>query len=263
MGFYAKSFVYNEQPSELYNIEIASVDGGGTTNNKGSGQVDFIEQFIYRRPTPYFYGVYYSDKLTFPVSFFSPDEISAVDLSYIQNWLFGQLGYKRLTIVEPDMDDVYFNCIFTNPEIFRAGNVIYGVTADCICDSQFAYTYPKTLSYSFSGSPSGSSIIFYNNSHYPGYLYPSLDFTMSSSGSFSIVNQTDNDREFLFSGLSGSEVITVNNDLCIIESSLNVVRLPNFNKNFFRLVPGINRLVLTGNISEFNLTYQFFRRMGA
>ena len=95
MSFYAKSFTYNGLPSEHYNLEIANIEGG-TSSNPGSGSVDIIEHFIYKRPVPFFYGVSYSKKLEFPISFFSPDEISAVDISYISSWLFGQLSYKQL-----------------------------------------------------------------------------------------------------------------------------------------------------------------------
>lgn len=262
MSFYAKSFVYAGKVSEEYNLEIANIDGGGVTSNSSSGQVDIIKQMLFRRPRPYFYGVYYSDSLVFPVSFFSPDEITAVDASQISSWLFGNLEYKDLAIIQPDMDSFYIRCIFTNPQTVRAGNVIVGFNCDCICDSQFAYEYEKTTTYSFSGSPSGSPITFYNFSDYQGYLNPTVEFTMSGSGNFSIVNTSDNNRAFTFTGLSGSEIVTVNNDLCIIESSLGVTRLSAFNKNFLRFVPGVNRLTVTGNISELNITYQFLKRIG-
>jgi len=103
MSFYAKSFGYAGEVSELYNLQIASIDSGGATTNPGSGGVEIIDQFILRRPVPFFYGVKYTQKMSFPISFFSTDEIIAVDLSYIQRWLFGRLNYQPLIIIESDM----------------------------------------------------------------------------------------------------------------------------------------------------------------
>lgn len=260
MGFYAESFVYDGLPSEFYNLRIANL-GESNSSNSGNGTVEIIDEYIFRKPVPYFYGVHYNSKLSFPVSIFSPDEITAIDASYIQDWLMGQLSYKQFAVIQPDMVSFYFNSIFTDPSIVRVGNVIRGFECTCLCDSQFAWNYPATKTYNYS-NPSGEAIVFHNNSHYKGYLYPQMTFTMNASGGdLSITNATDGNREFLFEGLSAYEVITVNNELGIIESSSGARRLSKFNKNFLRFLPGINTLSLTGNISQLTLTYQFMRRV--
>ena len=260
MSFYAKAFNYDGIDSDMYNLQIANLDSGLTTND-GSGTVEIIDAFIYRRVKPYFYGIQYDSKLEFPISFFSPDEITAPMLSFIQNWLFGKLQYKQLAIIQNDMDDVYIKCIFTEPTIIKAGNVAVGISGTCRMDSQFAYLYPKTLTYA---SPLPTSITIYNNSHHPDYLYPTLEFTMGlSGGNFSITNTSDSDRIFTFTGLSASETISVNNDLGIVNSSSGSPVLSKFNKNFLRLIPGKNVLTLSGaSVSKFDLTYQFLRRIG-
>jgi len=256
--------MYDSIPSETFNLEILGLDTTGAESpNDGSGKLSIVEQYIYGRPKPYFYGVYFNSRLSFPVSFFSPTEVTAVDLSYIQRWLFARSGYKQLAIIQPDMDDVYFNCILTDPQVVRRGNLIYGVNGTVNCDSEFAWTYPKTLSYSYSSAPSGSGLIFYNNSHYDGYLYPSMTFTMKSGGGdLTITNTSDNSRQFIFTSLGSGEIITIDNDKKIISSSLGYRRLANFNKNFMRFVPGVNSLSITGNIGAMTITYQFARRLG-
>ena len=127
MSFYAKSFVYNGTPSELFNIQVASIDSGGAVNSPGSGTVEIVENYVYKRKSPFFYGVKYTSKLQFPISFFSPDEIDAQTFSYLQNWLFGQLNYKNFVLIQPDMDSFYLRVIFTEPNVIRAGNIIYGL----------------------------------------------------------------------------------------------------------------------------------------
>ena len=262
MGFYAKSFVYGGEVSESYNLQIASNETG-TISSNGSGTVEIIQDFIFRKPVPYFYGVKYSSNLSFPVTFFSPDEITALDASYIQKWLFGGSSYKNLAIAQPDMEGIYFRTIFTDPQIIRSGNLIRGFSGMAVCDSQWVRTYPRTITYNYTSAPSGSSIVFYNNSHYEGYNKPNISFTMNASGGdISIVNESDSNREFKFTGLSAYEVITVNSDLGIITSSLGYRRLSNFNKNFMRLKDGVNNLSLTGAISQLNITYEFIRRLG-
>ena len=263
MSFYSKSFTYADQPSELFNLEIANIEGG-TSSNPGSGSIDIIEQFIQKRPIPYFYGIAYSKKLEFPVSFFSPDEISAVDISYIQSWLFSQSSYKQLAITQPDMAGIYLNAIFTDSRIMKAGNNIFGISGTCVCDSQFGWTYPKTTTYTYTNPIVSGSSVFYNNSHYQGYLYPSMTITTgSSTAGITIINMSDDDREFVFEDLSPYETLTINNDLGIITSSLGERRLANFNKNFFRYAPGLNNLSFSGSgITQITMTSQFARRIG-
>jgi len=262
MGFYAKNFLYDNETSEMYNLQISSIDSNGVDTLNGSGTTTILDKQIYKRIKPFFFGAYFDPKLSFDVSFYSPDEIDGQFLSYIEKWLFGRLSYKTLAIIQPDFDDIYANAVFINPKRVTIGNIIYGFQATCLLDSQFFWTYPKTLTYTFSSPPSGSSIIFYNNSHLEDYLYPQISFTMNSSGgNLTIANSDDNDREFIFTSLTKNEVITLNNDLQIITSSLGTLRLSSFNKNFLRFVPGVNRLTVTGAISSLNITYQFARRL--
>jgi phage-related protein len=264
LSFYAKSFSYDGQSSEMYNLSIANLDDGSSTvSSPGSGKISIIDQFIYRRISPFFYGVHFDSRLSFPVSFFSPDEIDSVSLSYAQQWLFSSLSYKPLAIIQPDLDDILAYCIFTDPQIIRAGNIIYGLSATCECSSQFFYTYPKSVSYAYTSPPYQSPITFFNNSHIQNYLYPSIIFLMNSTGgTLNIINTSDTYRSFMFAGLQPNEVISVNNDLGIISSSTGALRLSNFNKNFLRFVPGLNQLLVSGNVSTIQLTYQFIRRFG-
>lgn len=239
------------------------MDSSDAVTGPGSGNIEIVEQFIYRRPIPFFYGVKFTSKMSFPISFFSPDEIDAQTFSYLQNWLFGQLGYKKLIVVQPDMDAFYMNCIFTEPNVIRVGNIIYGIQGTCTMDSQFAWTYPRTSTYNFTSPPSDYQIIFNNDSHYAGYLFPLMTFTMNATGTYVYIdNWSDNHRIFDFEGLAPNEVITVNNDLGIVTSSLSIPRLSNFNKHFFRFVPGINTIRMSANISQLTFTYQFARRLG-
>ena len=263
MAFHAKSFVYDSIDSDTYGLQIASIEVGGMSSNKASGNTEILETFIYKKPKPYFYGIQYTSRLEFPVAFFSENEITASMLSFILNWLFNKSSYRNFAIMQDDMDEYYMQCIFTDPVVRRIGNVVYGVSGTCKLDSQFAYTRSKTITYT---NPLPTSITFQNNSHCDnGYLYPTLNFTMGTSGgNLSMTNANDDDRIFSFTGLLGSEIVNVNNDLGIITSSTGSPILSKFNKNFLRFVPGVNVLAVSGSsVSTLSLTYQFLRQIGA
>jgi phage-related protein len=73
----------------------------------------------------------------------------------------------------------------------------------------------------------------------------------------SITNLDDSNRVFSFTGVSPNEVLTVNNSLQTISSSTGLIRLSYFNKHFLRLVPGVNRLRIQGNVGSVAMTTQF------
>lgn len=260
MAFYGKSFVFDGIPSELYNLTISSLSGEETSR---VADVELITTKIYRRPTEYLYGVSQNPVLQFPIVFHTPENLSAEDFGNVSAWLFGQQNYKKLQIFQDDMYDMYFNCFLVQPELIRVGNIIRGVKAVVRCDSPFAYTFPQTAEYTYGSPPSSSAIIFTNYSQNSFYIYPEIQFTMTASGgNLSITNTTDSGRIFSFTGLAANEVITVNNDLQIITSSLSLLRLPLFNKKFFRLLPGKNVLSVTGSITNLKITYSFAKKIG-
>ena len=260
MSFYARNFIFDSVPSEMYNITISS-DGGESSSP--IADVELYTVKTWRRSRNYLLGVNQSPVLEFPVIFNTPEELTSEELGLTSAWLFGQQNYKKLQIVQPDMDSIYFNCFLVEPEVIRVGNIIRGVKAKVVCDSPYAQTFPMVSQYTYSVPPSSSSIFFDCFSHDSYYLYPTIEFTMNGTGGgFSIINSTDNARTFSFVGLSPNEVITVNNDLEIITSSLAVLRLSNFNKNFFRLLKGRNFLSVTGNITNLKMTYSLLKKIG-
>jgi hypothetical protein len=81
-------------------------------------------------------------------------------------------------------------------------------------------------------------------------------------GNITLTNIQDNNRQFQLTGLLANEVITINNDLQIITSSLGLPRLSNFNLNWFRLLPNLNTILVQGNISNLSMTYYFDKKIG-
>jgi hypothetical protein len=206
MSFYGKSFIYNGIPSDRYGLFISDIDSGAINRTMGNTSVDIYEKKLFRRATPYFYGATPSKKLTFKFSAFSEDEISADNFELIQRWLFGSKTYKRLQVVQEDMQSVYFNAIMNDPEIVRVGSLIMGFSCTVECDSPFAYMFPKTTTYTYSGSSNDVVQTFYNASDdADSYLYPKLVITINSfGGSVTIRNLSESSRSSVITGLSAN-----------------------------------------------------------
>ena len=261
MGFWARNFVYDGIISSEYGLTITSNNDTGSAG----ADVELYTQQIYRKPKPYLLGVQQTPVLSMPIHINVSDRLSATEDSIISKWLFGRNSYKKLQIIQPDMQYVYYNCIFTGKQTEIIGNIIRGYYATIICDSPFAWTYPKTITYTYpSGYLVNDTISMNNSSDMDDYTYPIVSFTMNTfGGSLSIINTSDDNREFAFTGLSAGEIITVDNNLQIITSSITGVnRLSNFtNYKWFRYIPKMNDLQISGNISSLSFTNQFAKKI--
>lgn len=266
MAFYGANFIYDNIISSEYGLTITSTSSGEEESTDGAG-VKLYTQEIYRRPRSYLLGVQQSPSLTFSVELNVSQELSAEEDSVISNWLFGSMNYKKLQILQPDMTYVYYNAIFDSKQTYRVGNIIRGYTANVVCDSPFAWEFPKSEvhDYGLNTYWVQDNIIINNKSDNADYTYPKVIFKMNAfGGDISIVNQSDGNRNFAFTGLNAFEQITVDNDLQTIVSSISedTNRLPNFNNyNWMRLVKNVNKLYLTGNIEKITFEYQFAKKV--
>lgn len=257
MAFQGRSFIYDGIPSETYGLYIMNIDSNAINSSMGSSSMEILEQKIYRKAKPYFYGSTPSPKLEFDFSAYSESEMDAIQFDAVQKWLFSSRTYKKFAIDQFDMQDVYFNAIFTNPKVQTVGNLIQGFSCNVTCDSPFAYKHPKITTYSFTESTVESTKIYYNLSGDTGdYLYPtSMTITMNNlGGDIYITNLDDSNRVVSFTDLSDSEVLTISPLYQTISSSTDLKRLSNSNKKFLRLVPNVNRLRIQGSVASISMT---------
>lgn len=261
MAFYGRDFIFGGTMSQELGLTISSESSEASTN--AGSDVEPIIQKIYRRPKNYLLGVEQGPVLTFPISFNSETKINATFAAKIEQLLFGKLTYQKLQVIQPDTSMYYWNCFLKNPQIKRVGNEIVGWNCDVTCDSPWAYSFPRSASYTMT-PPSPRTVIFNNKSGNNDYSFPTVAFTMNGSGgTFSIVNTTDDSRRFYFTGLSANESISVDNSLQIITSSTGQRRLDKFiYKKFFRVLPGANQLMISGNASLVNIYYVDAQKIG-
>ena len=176
----------------------------------------------------------------------------------------GSRGYKKLQPVQSDMQSYYYNCIITKITNNYIGNALYGFNIHAECDAPYAWEEAKTLTKNYAMGANNDAFTFYNNSADNDFTWPIFTFTLNGTGTgLTITNGTENNRQTIFTGLSYYEVITVDSDNEIITSSTALNRVPNFNFNYLRLIPGMNVLTLNGGISQFTMTTQAARVIGS
>jgi len=256
MAFYATNFIFDDIPSEFYNLRLGVFNSAGEDISAGSDDVNLLTQKLYRRPIPLFWGAEQTPVLTFPLSVYSTSEITAQNYSDIAGWLFGQQNYKELRVCQNDMADVYFNCFLTAPQIVREGNIIRGFTTTAICDSPWGWKESKHYTYTYNTNYyTTDNIAFLNESANSFYTFPTeVKITANLyGGSVTITNTSDGSRQSVLTVLP-NEVITINSDLQTISSDLITYPLYNFNLNFPRFIRGTNNLVITGNIYQLEIT---------
>ena len=88
-----------------------------------------------------------------------------------------------------------------------------------------------------------------NNSNIVPLYMPYMQFTMAGDTTFKIINHSNNDSVFQFTGLNTNETICVNNETNEIISSIGGERISAFNLGFLKLVQGMNSLEVFGRCS--------------
>jgi len=263
-SFFSYDFVFNNVPSNTYGLGIVNLDTGTSDGDAGAA-VEIYEKQVYRKSRPYFFGRSYDTPLEFEMTIASENVIDGNDRSLIESWLLGAQNYYPLQILQEDLQDVYFNVIFTKSKNAYAGNMNFGMVLHARCDAPWAWKFPQTLIKNYTGDVIvDETFTFYNQSAENDYMYPVISVTTNAIGdSVSITNITDSNREFAFTGLDTGETLGIDNYRQIITSSVpGAYRLGDFNKKWFRLLKGANRITLNGGISNFTMTYQLAQKVG-
>lgn len=261
MGFIARTFIFNDIPSEFFGLELGytgnSTEGGGEASYDASSNVSLLTQKIYRNPKPLFFGVEQLPTLQFPLTMYSTnDGIDAQSYGEISSWLFGKQSYSVLRLCQNDMIDVFANAILIDPKIEKIGNLIRSITCTVVADAPWFWKTPKTSLYSWADTQAISDTInYYNSSQNNYYTYPS-DLTITANsfgGSVTLTNVSDNNRQFILT-LLANEVVQINCQTQTIDSSLVTYPVQGFNMKFLRFKKGMNVLTVSGNVLSISIT---------
>jgi len=269
MAFFGYEFIYNGISSSNYGLVVSNIGESGMLESAQGSEIGLITKKILRNPVEYLLGVEQNPVLEFDIEFTAEQPLSAWDRNAIATWLFGRQKFEKLQIVQGDLEDVYFNCLFTNASVKYAGNLARGWKAHVRCDSPFAWNLnPGSISETLNGSVESALtkvIINYSANNY--YTYPLVIFTTGNGNTVVIRNNTDNDlsgqiRQFQFTTLLNNETVTVDNGKQIMSSNKTSYLAPHFNYHWLRLVPGYNELQIYGYISQYSITYPVAKKVG-
>lgn len=125
MAYSATEFIFDGIPSGLYGLQIMNFDNNSQNDSSGLGDLKIETDRINRNPMTYLLDATYDKPLEFKLHFGSPIPIDRHKLSLIQRWLFGHKEYKKLQIVQDDLQNIYYNCILNKPKIITISNEIW------------------------------------------------------------------------------------------------------------------------------------------
>lgn len=260
MAFWGKSFIFNGIPCKDFDLIIYDVGSQAQSNGVFASGVTVIESEIPSRWKQYSYGTKMEKKLQFTIVFgLNPDRIDAgqflsrAEMDVIASWLCGHKDYLWLEIEQDDMRYYRYHCVVTDLSMVEYGNIPWAFSATFQCDSPYAYLTPKVFTYEIAAGEE-RDIGFFNEASYNGYFYPVMTFEFESGPTYvSIVNHSDNDREFRI-GTEEKAIpdtvreIRIDNDHGIIESDDTSNLYDMFNFRYLRLLRGENTLTVATDV---------------
>lgn len=244
-------FYYDGISGSSMGLSLVNIETGMLEENFGYSR-SIVEEKTPYRVKPYF-SKFEKEPLTLTLTFAKINENDLEwDFDYrkrVVRWLF-QDEYKPLICM--DNPEVIYYCTPVN-DVKRFDNgLLHGyIPVTFRCNSPYAYTPAYVYTYDFASSGGIDIIDVENLTNVEQYYYPEIEITMIGSNSMTIENLSDCGEIFALNGLDIGETIYINNESEQIETSLGatVYRLGNFNKGWLKLVQGINRLRITGDVS--------------
>lgn len=250
-------FIFDGVDSSVYGLKIIKLNAD-MISEPYFGSKDIISDKNPNKDYSYFFKTQ-KNPITFELTFSLLNELWTPNTKYmIANWLVKDYYCQFKTEDYPDKN---FYVICTNQGDLMTNGLEQGyITMEF--ENLYPYAMSDVFTYSFNLSNiSVPTVIEITNLSNVGNYKPELQFTLSGSNTgLSIVNLTNNNKEFEFTGLDVGETIYVNNDLKQIISGTNGnYRLSKFNKGWLDLVYGVNQLQVTGKCQlEFRCQFPLY-----
>lgn len=210
------------------------------------------------------------EPLTFNAEIFREEPFTFEEEREINRWLFNKNGFRKLEIVNNDLDsnyqEIYWNCILTQQKPFRVGCGDCGFSFTVTCDAPSAWKHARQMVYNFQDDNYAQlmdSFSYYNESDdNNGYTCPTLKITIGKVGgrilfeNTSDVNKDGSNRLSVFDNLQPQEIITID-EYGQIQSSIGQLRAQDFNKNTIgdymgriKFLAGYNNYNVSGDIKQ-------------
>lgn len=261
MHLSGKYFNYNNQSSAIWGLFFAQVEL--TPDRRRMGGPAYSTQYNRLSHHHFLQQDTWEEPLSFDVEIVSDRVLSDAEVGEVYAWLFNEKAFRKLEPLSDEYDGVYLNCVFHAVEEIEGGvNGKYGAVgfkATLLCDAPWGWEDGEAV---YEAAEIGTQMAFENPSVYKGYLYPEVILqTGTQGGSVMLQNVTDQNRQTAFTGLNATpHTITLLPETLEVRSTLSTEPIYNsFNKNFFRLLPGLNRFAATGDIQKLTFQYRIAR----
>ena len=253
------TFTYNGKSSEPYGLRFLIMN---TEENKEIGGVLEYTTFKNNKsPNTIIQDTNYNSVFEIEIEIISEHKLDD-NIDEIYDWLLNQPNFRKLYI--DNNDEFYYNCVFTSASYISGstneGYGIYGIKATIKCDSTFMW---KEVEYTYTSTELSNVVTHENISNVREYTYPTLIIkTGSTGGNIIVQNVSDNNRLTTFTRTLANDTITLSYSPALVRSYLNdndELVYESFNKKFFRLLQGTNKIGIVGDISEITLKYKIGR----
>lgn len=237
-------------------VELLEENGVQINDDSGLFSESFVatktinEEKVRGNDEPYFYGVE-REPISFPLSFWFDEELSDERKREIAR-LFDQNFYKELYTIDNPYRRYYAMCVNDSTWIHNGINM-GKVTLTFRTNAPYAFSPVYFNNYNLSeNTDDGTEITFVNNGDLD--ISPVLEIKMLEDGDLSIINYSNEGKEFKFTGLKANEMLNVDCIKEVIDSNVGY-RYDNFNDNYLSFVRGNNYLNIKGKCL-INIKYQ-------
>lgn len=186
MSFHGTSMIFDGIACEEMGLVMYEFDNYRQEPTKFSSSLAIQEDRIGGRYRSLFYGGTVNEPLVYKMVLcvredkaMRGEHLDRWDLQKIASWLTGHTEYKWLHIVQRDMKDVRYRCIFSELEVIEVAGNAWGVSCKVTCDSPYAYLTPRSYSFTATKSNAATGTIMSESTH-NGFYYPKLTIKPST-----------------------------------------------------------------------------------
>jgi predicted phage tail component-like protein len=250
-------FNFDGVDSESVGLSIVRIDSGIPSRKYISGK-EILETHPNNALSPYLFGIK-RPPLTFKVTFTCEDEdMNDTKLYNLANWLITN-EYKPF--ISYDNPSKVFYCMGISESDFNTNGLGQGYfEVEFRCRDAFGWTIPSIVEYDLSTITVPTTIQVINYSNVLDLYEPEMEIELQDNNTgVSLVNLNHDNYTFSFSGLTIGETLTINNQKRKIESDVSANRFSKFNRNWFKLIKGVNNIQVTGKcIIKFKMQFPVF-----
>lgn len=244
--FSATYFTYDGTHSSVFGLQMLDFNDESVTETTAFSPVLTLNKTKASKRF-FFGGIYYDQAPQHTFSVISATAISDTARKGILSWLVGRNEFKKLVIHQEDLENYWYNCIFTNVDIIYINGVCHGFRLTATFDSPYQYGEPSVFQTKLPKNVAGLGLTVTNNSALPDqYIYPTIEIKDVVSSEITIVNHEDYGKVLKLTGLHTGDTIIVDGELRTINSAQGYKYLGGCNKKWLRLKPGGTAILTIG-----------------